>query len=124
MARVKSNEDVREVEIDMLGTYQLPSRKGALRHPGLDDVLSEKKRLIRHIGLETTRSRQPSVMADTVPSLFFRESAPISTSGAKCRLLVCDRIIQPLDLRLAMYPGIDQGSWGRHNACMHTILLI
>lgn len=118
MARLKFHEDVEGVEIDLLATYQLASREEASASPALDDVVSlEKMRLIRHLSLETTRSRQPSGAALTVPSLFFIESAPNSTPGAKCRLPGCDRMIQSGDLRLAMYPGMDQGSWGRPNAC-------
>ncbi|OQE09674.1 hypothetical protein PENFLA_c096G02354, partial [Penicillium flavigenum] len=123
MARLESHEDVEDVEIDLLATYLLASWEEAPASPVLDDVVSlEKMRLIRHLGLETTRSRQPSGAAHTVPSLFFIESAPNSTRGAKCRLPSCDRMIQPGDLRLAMYPGMDQGSWGRPNAfCFEKI---
>jgi hypothetical protein len=124
MARLKSHEDVEGVEIDLPATYHLPSREEAPASPALDDVVSlEKMSLIRHLGLETTRSRQPSGAAHTVPTLFFIESAPNSTRGAKCRLPGCDRMIQPGDLRLAMYPGMDQGSWGRPNACTQALLL-
>lgn len=118
MARLESHEDVEDVEIDQFATYHLASREEAPASLALDDVVSlEKTRLIRHVGLETTRSRQPSGAAHTVPSLFFIESAPNSTRGAKCRLPGCDRMIQPGDLRLAMYPGMDQRSRGRPNAC-------
>ncbi|KAF4772304.1 hypothetical protein HAV15_012202 [Penicillium sp. str.  len=123
MARLKFHEDVEGVEIDLLATYQLASREEASASPALDDVVSlEKMRLIRHLSLETTRSRQPSGAALTVPSLFFIESAPNSTPGAKCRLPGCDRMIQSGDLRLAMYPGMDQGSWGRPNASLYHIV--
>ncbi|KAJ5185673.1 hypothetical protein N7491_006457 [Penicillium cf. griseofulvum] len=115
MARLKSHEDVESVEIDLFAPYQSPSSEEAPASPTLEDVVSlEKMRLIRHIDLETTRSREPS--------LFFIESAPNSTRGAKCRLPGCDRMIQPGDLRFAMYPGMDQGPWGRSNASLYHIV--
>ncbi|KAJ5111983.1 hypothetical protein N7532_000028, partial [Penicillium argentinense] len=123
VARLNSHEDIKDVELDVLATNQPSSSEEAPADPVLDDVVSlEKKRLIRHLGLETTPGQQPSGAAHTVPSLFFIECAPNSPSGAKCRLPGCHRMIQPGDLRLAMYPGIDQGWWGRHNAfCFEKI---
>lgn len=74
VARLKSHEDVDDVELDVLATNQSSSSEDALPDAMLDDVVSlEQKRLFRHLGLETTPSKQPS---DTVPSLFFHRVCP------------------------------------------------
>ncbi|KAJ5461513.1 uncharacterized protein N7458_003065 [Penicillium daleae] len=110
VTRLKSHEDIEDIELDVLATNQSSSSKDASADPVLDDVVSlEKKRLIRYLGLETTLGRQPSGTAYTVQSLFFIESAPNSIRSAKCRLPGYNRIIQPDNLRLAIFPGIDKG---------------
>lgn len=118
MTHLKSHEHVEDVEFDVLATDILSSKEEEAAPPEPDDVLSlERKRLIRHLGLENTSVGQPSRAANPVPSLFFIESAPCSTRGAKCRLPGCEGMIRPGDLRLAMHPGMDEGYWGRRNAC-------
>ncbi|KAJ5464910.1 uncharacterized protein N7458_000596 [Penicillium daleae] len=87
VARLKSHEDIEDVELDVLAINQLSSSEEALAHPGRDDAVSlEKKRLIRHLGLETTLSRHPSRVAHTVPSLFFIESLAHSTRNKRCKM--------------------------------------
>ncbi|KAJ5449681.1 uncharacterized protein N7458_006130 [Penicillium daleae] len=87
LARLKSHEVVEDVELDVLATKQLSSTEEAPAHPVLDDVVSlEKRCLIRHLGLETTPSRQPLGAANTCRYCFPSSSAPNSTRGAKCRL--------------------------------------
>ncbi|KAJ5449664.1 uncharacterized protein N7458_006113 [Penicillium daleae] len=90
VTHLKSHEHVEDVEFDVLATDILSSKEEEAAPPEPDDVLSlERKRLIRHLGLENTSAGQPSRAANPVPSLFFIESAPCSTRGAKA-LMLCD----------------------------------
>lgn len=76
MARLKSHKDAEDVEIDLLATYQSYSKEEAPAYPILDDTVSlEKMRLLRYLGLETTRSRQQSGAAHTVPLYFSSNGA-------------------------------------------------
>jgi hypothetical protein len=93
VAQLKSHEEI-DVELDVLVANQSSSIEDASADPVLDDIVSlEKRRLIRHLGLESTPERQPSDAAYIVQSLLFIEFAPNSTRGAKCRLPDCDRTI-------------------------------
>jgi hypothetical protein len=94
VARLKSYEDVEDIKLNVLAINQLSSSEEAPAYPRRDDAISlEKKRLTRDLGLETTLSRHLFRVAHTVPLLFFIESVPHSTRGAKCRLPNCDRMI-------------------------------
>lgn len=121
---LRSHEYVEDVEYDVFANAMSSSDEEMAAPPVLNNARSlEPKRLLRHLSLETKGGGQPSRAAHAVPSLFFIESAPPSTRGARCRLPSCARTIQPGTLRLAMHPGMEQDGWGRRGACTQSFLL-
>lgn len=89
------------------------------------EINFERKCLRLHLGLEDSPRAPPSVDPPESPPLFYIERAPISYSGATCRLPGCPNRILPGEYRVALNPGMQ--SWRRypdyyHISCFETLV--